>query len=82
MSIEPQCIYCKAHDKFRCRSQDQADECANFMRRQARLERARNPEPEVRPVTIEEIDAAIDALQRVKKQLGAPDVPRKATARR
>ena len=74
MSIEPQCLYCNAVDKFRCRSQEQANECANFERRMARIKRARNPEPEVSPVTIADIDAAIDTLQRVKKQLGAPDV--------
>ena len=81
MSIEPQCLYCSAYDKFRCKSQTEADQCRTYQRQKDRMTRARQTEPEVRPVTIAEIDAAIDTLQRVKKQLGAPDV-RQTTPRR
>lgn len=81
MSIEPTCIYCNAVDKFRCRSQEQANSCKTYLRRMDALQKIRNPEPEVRPVTIEEIDAAIETLQRVKKEIGARNV-RATTSRR
>ena len=69
MSIEPQCLYCNACDKFRCKTQDQADTCDAYVRIQARRRLGRNPPPEPRKVTMAEIDAAIETLKKVKQGL-------------
>lgn len=78
MSIEPTCIYCKAVDKFRCRSQEEADECPTYQRRMEVMQRIKrdraSPKPEVKPVTVEEIDRAIETLTRLKRQIGANNV--------
>lgn len=34
MSIEPQCIYCNAHTKFRCKDQGEAELCDTYKRTQ------------------------------------------------
>lgn len=75
MSIEPQCIYCNAVDKFRCRSQQEANECRTYQRQQEIRRSIREPKkPEVKRVTVEEIDRAIETLTRVKEQIGASNV--------
>lgn len=52
MSIEPTCDFCNACDKFRCRTQEEADKCESFAK--DRLIRDVNPE---RPLPRAELNA-------------------------
>lgn len=79
MSIEPACLYCDALDKFRCRTQEQANDCSTFRRKQALLaeirgQRTEHPKEKAFPVTCKEIDSAIEILTRLRKQIGKQDV--------
>lgn len=43
MSIEPQCIFCGACDKNRCKTQPQADKCDVYARQKARTHHDKAP---------------------------------------
>lgn len=68
MSIELNCIYCKGRINGACKTQPQAETCAQFRQFRNRMSREKVV-PVMETVTIEEIDKAIVTLQKVKEGL-------------
>ena len=71
MSIEPQCVYCNAVDKNRCKTQLAADDCDTYKRmraRKAEIDAARKPkgvEPPIEATQRRMSDAVRDEARRI-----------------